>query len=199
MSNNKDPLIKIFAARMKEARELCNLTREQASIALGYENTSYLSKLEKGEHLSGVRSEIVIKAAKLYEVSADFLLGLSDEWERDPVLAQEKHIEGWLISQSQKSLARELNMIRKMGNKIATIETSVNEILPAAKQCHAAFLNFTRLNPTFEEEMRGGSSLQAAIFGISDRAIKAERALRRHHIEIRQVNVNMPIFDFADV
>lgn len=192
MNSNKSQLVKIFGSRMKDARELCNLTQRQAAKAFGYSNTTYLSKIEKGEYTNSVKPELLIKAAQIYEVSCDYLLGLTDEWERDPQIAQEKHIEGWLFTQWQTSRAIELNAIKNLSKRIVNIENKLNELVPYAKNCHASLLDFIRLNPRFEDDMKGGAKLQSSIIEMDIAATKAKMSLNRYKQDTLMVQTAMP-------
>jgi len=53
---------------------------------MGYANSSALSKIESG--FARIPKDFVLRAALAYGVSCDYLLGLSNEPERDPVTAE---------------------------------------------------------------------------------------------------------------
>ena len=62
--------------RIKELREENNLTQEQVAAALGKKREVY-RRYECGER--PVRAELAVALAKLYDVSTDFILGVTDE------------------------------------------------------------------------------------------------------------------------
>ena len=68
--------------RLILARKLNQLDQSEAAKTLGYSNSSQLSKIEAGQ--ASVSREFIVRAAIAYRASADYLLGLSNELERDP-------------------------------------------------------------------------------------------------------------------
>ncbi len=81
---------------MKEARQINCLSQEKAAQLLGYENGSKLSKVENCTSVTTVSLPLVINAAELYDVSTDYLLGFSDDWERDVIVRQENQLKNGL-------------------------------------------------------------------------------------------------------
>ena len=67
--------VKTIGARMRQARELCNLSQSAAAKRLGYSNSSKLSKVEGATDTNSVPLWLILRAAKVYEVSIDFLFG----------------------------------------------------------------------------------------------------------------------------
>ena len=61
--------------RIRELREDHDLTQREVAEMLGMSQTGY-SKYETGEY--AVPSIVLIKLAKLYETSVDYLLGLTN-------------------------------------------------------------------------------------------------------------------------
>ena len=84
--------IKLFGQRAEHARNLCGLTQVEAAKQLGFEGSSNLSKMERGVNGGSVRTYVplstIVKMASLYEVSTDYLLGLTDDWEPDARLTE---------------------------------------------------------------------------------------------------------------
>jgi transcriptional regulator with XRE-family HTH domain len=75
----------LIAQRMKEAREFNGLTQVAAAKQMGYENSTQLSLHESGGRMPTL--VVVVHAAAVYGVPVDYLLGLTDEPERDPRMA----------------------------------------------------------------------------------------------------------------
>jgi transcriptional regulator with XRE-family HTH domain len=61
---------------LKKIREDRDLTQKQVSMILGIEQTNY-SKYELGKNMMGIDKYITL--AKFYDVSIDYLCGLTDE------------------------------------------------------------------------------------------------------------------------
>lgn len=65
-----------FTIRLKRLRKSCNLTQEQLACALGVP-TLWINKYETGKTQPSV--EIIVKIAKYFGVTTDYLLGVSDQ------------------------------------------------------------------------------------------------------------------------
>lgn len=70
----------IVGQRLKSARELACLSTAEAAQRLGIKP----ARLTRAEHLSypkGITPQLLADAARVYGVSADYLLGRADDWE----------------------------------------------------------------------------------------------------------------------
>lgn len=72
----------IVGKRFIEAREINGLSQTDAAKALGYKNSAQLSQWEQCKRPPPLH--MVAHASKVYRVSVDFLLGVSDDPDRDP-------------------------------------------------------------------------------------------------------------------
>lgn len=61
--------------RIRDLREDADLTQTKVATYLGMSQTGY-SKYETGEN--DIPTQVLIKLSKLYHVSVDYLLGLTD-------------------------------------------------------------------------------------------------------------------------
>jgi len=66
----------MFYVRLKELREEKGLSQSELAQAIGY-TQSHIAKWENNAHEP--KSGALIALAKYFEVTADYLLGLSDE------------------------------------------------------------------------------------------------------------------------
>ncbi len=90
MSNNKATPA-IVGQRLQFARALAGLSTAEAAQKLGINSPSRLSRAEHPSHPEGITPRLLADAAQAYNVSADYLLGLTEDWERDaapPFLAE---------------------------------------------------------------------------------------------------------------
>ncbi|MBQ3355919.1 MAG: helix-turn-helix transcriptional regulator [Oscillospiraceae bacterium] len=62
--------------RLRDLREDADMTQTQIAKYLGMSQTGY-SKYETGEN--DIPTQVLIKLAKLYRVTTDYLLGISDK------------------------------------------------------------------------------------------------------------------------
>ena len=65
--------------RLRDLREDADLTQKQVAKYLGMSQTGY-SKYETGEN--DIPTQVLIRLARFYHTSTDYLLGLTDK--RDP-------------------------------------------------------------------------------------------------------------------
>lgn len=80
----KVALRKVTGARMFAARALAGMAQTDAAKALGYKNSAQLSQWEQCKRPPPLH--MAIRAAALYGVPVDFLLGVSDQTLRDPAM-----------------------------------------------------------------------------------------------------------------
>lgn len=66
----------VFSARLREARQKAGMTIPQVSKSFGVTWEAY-ARLERG--LTLPRSETLLRVARFFDVSTDWLLGLRDE------------------------------------------------------------------------------------------------------------------------
>ena len=57
--------VKTIGARMRQARELCNLSQSAAARRLGYANPSKLSKVELATDTNSVPLWLIVRAARV--------------------------------------------------------------------------------------------------------------------------------------
>lgn len=61
--------------RLRDLREDHDLTQKQVAAYLSFTHSAY-AKIERGERV--LTAEVLIKLSNLYDVSVDYLLGLTD-------------------------------------------------------------------------------------------------------------------------
>ena len=66
----------MYGQRIKELREEKNLTQKQLADILGTKQ-QYLSRIEREQ--GGLSVELIIKICTYFKVTADYLLGMSDQ------------------------------------------------------------------------------------------------------------------------
>ena len=61
--------------RLRDLREDHDLTQKQIAKVLSFTNSAY-AKIERGEH--ALTEDVLVTLSKFYDVSTDYLLGLTD-------------------------------------------------------------------------------------------------------------------------
>ena len=174
--------VKIIGARMRAARELCNLSQSAAARRLGYANPSKLSKVELATDTNSVPLWLIVRAARVYEVSVDFLFGATDDWEVGARMSIERETSAWLFDTWEKARQRDMETLKRLHDRVQTLTDAVAVMLAASEDASVALARFAELNPAFEE-MRAGSRLVSAVERASDSAKAAKTKMERFRME----------------
>lgn len=174
--------VKTIGARMRAARELCNLSQSAAARRLGYANPSKLSKVELATDTNSVPLWLIVRAARVYEVSVDFLFGATDDWEVGARMTQEREVSAWMLDTFDKLRQRDMETLKRLHDRVQTLTDAVAVMLAASEDASVALSRFAELNPAFEE-MRAGSRLVSAVERASDSAKAAKTKMERFRME----------------
>ena len=177
-------VVKTIGARMREARELCNMSQSAAARRLGYSNPSKLSKVEGATDTNSVPLWLIVRAASVYEVSIDYLFGCSDDWEAGSRMTQERDVSGWMFDIFSGEVKKWMKEVRTINDRIECQTKAVVSLLSAIEDVDAAMKRFVEINPSFDD-MRGGATLAARIDGAIISAKSASVSMRRFHCELR--------------
>lgn len=81
MSNRPKATPAVVGQRLLFAREMAGLSTAEAARKLGIRRPSHLRRAEHQSHPRGITPRLLADAAQAYNVSADYLLGLTEDWE----------------------------------------------------------------------------------------------------------------------
>ena len=171
-------MAKSVGERLKEAREMVGLAQLEAATQIGYANSSKLSKIEKGKHSSQIPMWMLKRAAQVYDVSLDYLLGITETMERngpDHSIMREMMIhmrEEWNISRG-----RDLLITERLNGRIRQLEDCFAHMESAASDAELALARVVELNPEWQD-MRGGSRLADATQATSAAIRNAQHGLK---------------------
>lgn len=180
-------VVKTIGARMREARELCNMSQSAAARRLGYSNPSKLSKVEGATDTNSAPLWLIVRAARLYDVSIDFLFGASDDFET----GLQRPVQTWLIGEWEKSRLADMKALEKLHRRVSVVCSLLPSVADEASRAVAAIQRFQELNPEFDD-LRGGATLIAVAEKLSGHAQKAEILIHRFHAEIGADRSNQP-------
>ena len=182
-------LVKTIGRRFREAREdLAGMSQIEAAKQLGYTNSSKLAKIEAASDTVSVPLTTIQRAANLYEVSIDYLFGLSEDWERSPAVCRERQMGQWLHDHLQRERTRDALAFAEMRTMLEAVSAMIPSLANGAENAKAAFERFSDINPCYDD-LIGGARLQAAIEALDDAGRKARLALKRLHIELEGTGV----------
>ena len=162
-------------ARFKQARELNGWDQREAATRMGYENGTQLSLIELGRRNTPL--PVFCVASAVYGVSVDFLLGLSDEPERDPAVAERqavlRHVEGMLREHAGQVLDR----ISAHMNAATRPLALARRLLGVSGTATETFDRFATLNDEAWQDMPGGAMLLKAMVELENVTQAALEAL----------------------
>lgn len=171
-------LRKIIGARFIEAREINGWGQTDAAMRLGYSNSTQLSLIERGERLPPV--EIIKHAATVYGVSTDYLMGLSDEPDRDPKQAEKRaamrQVQEMLVANAESMIE---TMLDHIANGAPTVQTT-RTLVDGCKKHIESLKRFIELNSKKFEVMRGGSPVLSSLEAITALVEHSDQLLYRH-------------------
>ena len=180
-------LIRTIGDRLRQARELSNLSQQAAAKLLGYQNSSKLSKIERSTNSRTVPLWLIMRASKLYEVSTDFLFGLSEDWDTGVRMTRERETSAWLFDQWEKSRERDMRTIRMLNDRLETIDGAIATTIGQVFEIEDGFNKFAHLNEKAFMEMRGGARLKSAIEKGVAAASESRARMKRFHMDCKAV------------
>ncbi|MFM0432346.1 helix-turn-helix domain-containing protein [Paraburkholderia aspalathi] len=186
---------KLMRERLIVARNLNSLDQKEAAAKLGYKNSSQLSKVESGD--APLPKSLLRKASLAYGVSSDWLLGLSNEPERDPQIAGQmavmRAVHAGIVEHTQNVTA----VMLRLASDQLPLESQLRTLLDSARRSIQSFEKVCRLNTTFNDDIRGGASLQHDIDEMIEVMVAIDQFLTRRAnlTEVRKPASSMPLFD----
>lgn len=175
-------IVRTIGARLRQARELCNLSQSAAARRLGYVNSSKLSKIEGATDTNSVPLWLILRAAKAYEVSVDFLFGATDDWEVSARMTQERQVSAWLFDAWEVARRRDMDTLHSFHNRVEAVEETIGLMSASIMEAHAALQRFIELNPHFEDQ-KGGNRLLHSIEKSKDAAEISKGKMKRFRLD----------------
>lgn len=163
--------------RLILARKLNHLDQREAAKILGYSNSSQLSKIESGQ--ASVSREFIVRAAIAYGVSADYLLGLSNEPERDPRTAEQVAVLRSVQGAVEQNVAAMVTVLLKNAGEVAPLRSHLESLTQRVSQLQEAYDKVCRKNEAFQNDVLAGSILESAVDAAGDAACKAKQFVER--------------------
>lgn len=176
-------MIRLIGKRLREAREMAGFSQLDAAIHLGYKNSSKLAKVENASDTFSVPVALVIKAAGLYEVSADYLLGISEDWDVAPDERHQRQIGRWLFNTWESARERDLAAMAELSKKVSFVASSISALVEKSESVQHAFDRLRDLNAGFDE-LIAGAKLASSVDVLVDAGRQARLQLLRLHLDL---------------
>lgn len=169
-------LVKTIGDRLREAREICNMPQIEAAKRLGYSNPSKLSKVEKATDTNSVPLWLILRAAQIYEVSTDFLFGITDDWELSVQKCIERDIDNYIIAAWEEERLKDIQNIKKVKDEQKKLYEYIHLMFLEQDELQTALQRFRELNREFDD-MRGGSRLVSTVERMQAATVLAKNKL----------------------
>ncbi|MBY0475432.1 MAG: helix-turn-helix domain-containing protein [Nitrosomonas sp.] len=166
-TEDRTRLVKMLGKRLREAREIHGLSQSQAAKRLGYSNSSKLAKIEAGSDTNSIPLWLIVRAAKLYHVSIDFLFGESSDWEMSAEAITERETQKWLFEAWEQGRKDDMDKVRRLQDRINAVTKFMKHFFGSSVDLEIALEKFIELNPEFNE-MKGSNTLLSRVEKISE-------------------------------
>jgi transcriptional regulator with XRE-family HTH domain len=200
-SDENAKLRAIIGERFIAARQINGYQQQEAAEKIGYGNGTQLSLVENGTRLPPL--PILIRAVETFGVSMDYLVGISDEPERDPRLAEKqsamRHVSGMFSGLSEILVTQLQHYLTKGAPSVL----ATRALLKAGQGLVDAVQTLRNRNNDAFDELVGGATVLKRHDEFSKELIAAAAMLERHdrisedvikRIEHRQ-GITRPLFD----
>lgn len=186
-------------ARLKEAREMVGLSQLDAAKQIGYANSTKLSKIETGKHSSQIPMWMLKRSAQVYDVSLDYLLGVTETMERkgpDHSILREMMVH--MREEWNTSRCRDLLITERLNSRIRQLEGCFTQIDSVANEAELALARVIKLNPKWQD-MKGGSRLVDATQSTAAAVRNAQHGLKllQRKGSVVSVNRSQPQIDLV--
>ena len=201
---SKAELRKLVAGRFVTAREMNGHTQVVAASLFGYKTSAQLNQWETGKRMPPL--EMIVRASSVYRVSVDYLLGVCMDPDRDPASEERMHLLRGAESALHDMAVKLADSILYQTNLGGPSVFTAALIVRGGKRFLESFQRFRNLNTqAYEEELRGGATLDAAAAEMEQVLLEAEAVLSRNQrindaalqgvIKNRKPAENYPLFE----
>lgn len=175
----KSELRRTVAERLLKAREMNGWTQTEAATRFGYSTPAQLSQWEQRKRMPPLH--MLIRACDVYRVSLDYIMGLSEEPDRDPQTAERLMILR-VAQESMTDMSHQLcNLVMEQTKRGGPTMMAAHAYITEGERLAQAFKRFVELNPEFED-MRGGNTLAVAAESFEKNGLAhAQSIVDRHH------------------
>lgn len=187
----EDALAIQLGRRLKIARVAAGMILIDARKALGQRNIGQVCQHEKGSRLPGTLQ--ILRYARLYGVSTDFLFGLTDV---PTPRATPKEVPSAAITGAvQKCMTESLESLTRLvasrsGVLVVGIgqdRTELRRVLDIARQASESLARIRARHSQFDDRICGGAKLVTLLDRLSTAAVELSARERRERLELGDI------------
>jgi transcriptional regulator with XRE-family HTH domain len=172
-------LRRVMGVRLVRARMLSGLSQGDIAKALGLKGQTQVSLWEMGRRM--VTHVDLVRVSEVLSVSVDYLLGISDEPEKDQSAALRSACVRGVRKMLDKVAAVTVDEVARHARLVGPHAGHVRGVLAAGDGLLEAFGSFVRANSdVFENSMRGAATLQRRAQEFETVLADARMAIRAH-------------------
>lgn len=189
--------------RFADARMLNNLTQKDAAVKLGYANSSKLAKIENGTYENTIPHWTIIRASNIYDVSIDYLYGMTDDWERDIEIVKNNSVTRFVEGTFVNQCAQISNTMIALNNKLDRVFRIAQFVTTTTLNFRKRFMRYVELNPEFLDSP-GGSLITLSLDEMEAQVCRMKNEYHRLDNQINgkaleaaanKYNMNYSVFD----
>ncbi len=196
----KIQLQKVLGKRLRASRRAARMTEMDAARILNHKEATQLSLWESGDRLPPLAA--LIKLAKAYSVSLDYLVGLHD----DPIADPMESNQGVIVNALSSSMSGCFEKFTLAVAEHAAITLSgfgadrrqLREMCVSAAEVDSALKRVKELNPEFEEDMKGSARLDTLINGMVQKGRDFERRLSSERLSLEVIDKEIRVADMHE-
>jgi transcriptional regulator with XRE-family HTH domain len=180
-------LAREIGRRLRIARELAGRQQHESAHLLGYVQKGNLSRIESAlDGRSAVPLWLLPRAARLYGVSADYLLGIVDDPEADALGSAERAVVALMGAVWDEQRRRDVRAVVAALARVAEIEADCAALARLTSGAASALQRFAELNSGWAD-MPGGATLSLKVTQAASASARLCSRLVKLHAEARAV------------
>lgn len=162
-----------FGQRMRQAREMVNISQDELARRIGHANKSKITRLEAGYADAEPGGLLVRKISVALGVNPGYLLGVDDDIEANPVIFATRMVADALARSREQDLVR-------FSALFAAVNIAASGIERMAAMADDVVRAYERiaLDDAFQD-IRGGSRLDAAVGNLAGAGAIARESMAR--------------------
>lgn len=163
-----------FGQRMRQAREMVNISQDELARRIGHANKSKITRLEAGYADAEPGGLLVRKISVALGVNPGYLLGVDDDIEANPVIFASRMVADALARSREQDLVRFSALFSAVSIAASGIE-QMSYLVDGVLRAYERIAD----DEVFLNEVRGGAKLDAAVHNLAGATAIARESMAR--------------------